>query len=183
MGGISKKYFKWLTSRVDTDEYPVKDYKYLLNHLHSVFFISVIEMDENREADGIDLRYRFGYETDVDPERIHQYIDTRPCTVLELMIALAIRVEEHIMYDEDVGDRTGKWFWDMIESLGLEYMTNDNYDADKVSKVIERFIHRKYRKNGEGGLVTLPGCPHDLRQVEIWYQMQWYLNDVENEMR
>ena len=180
---LAKRYFKWLTDKVDTSEYPVKDFRYLLKHLHSVFFISIMEMDENRESDGMDLRYRFGYEKDIEPEQIHQTIDTRPCTVLELMVALAMRVEEHIMYDEDEGDRTGRWFWDMIESLGLSYMTNDEYDAGRVGKIIDQFIHRKYRKNGEGGLVTLPDCPQDLRKVEIWYQMQWYLNNVEEEMR
>lgn len=183
MADLTKRYFKWLIDRVDTPTYPVKDFKHLLNHLHSVFFISVIELDENREADGIDLRYRFGYEEHIEPELIHQHIDTRPCTVLELMVALAIRVEEHIMYDDELGDRTGKWFWDMVESLGLSYMDNDDYDAGKVGRIIEQFIRRKYRKNGEGGLVTLPDCPHDLRKVEIWYQMQWYLNNVEKETR
>ena len=181
MAKIGRRYFRWLIRKIDTPEYPVRNYTHLLNHLHSVFFISMIELDENRESDGIDLRYRFGYEANIDPEDIHQHIDTRPCTVLEMMVALCIRVEEHIMYDNDIGDRTGRWFWDMIESLGLEYEDNDNYNADEVSETISRFIRREYYSNGQGGLVTLPDCPHDLREVEIWYQVQWYLNSIAEE--
>lgn len=175
-------YFKWLVRHVDTKQYHTKKYDLLLNHLHSVFFISLIDMDENREYDGIDLRYRFGYERDIPPEDIHQYIDTRPCTVLEMMIALSLRVEEHIMYDDDVGNQTGRWFWDMVTSLGLINMTDERYDADQVSRTIDRFIKRKYSRNGKGGLVTLPDCSEDLRKVEIWYQIQWYLNSIAKEM-
>ena len=39
-----------------------------------------------------------------------------------MMIALAIRCEEHIMDDPDAGDRTGQWFWSMLVSLGLGSM-------------------------------------------------------------
>ena len=62
MAKIGRRYFRWLIRKIDTPEYPVRNYTHLLNHLHSVFFISMIELDENRESDGIDLRYRFGYE-------------------------------------------------------------------------------------------------------------------------
>lgn len=52
---------------------------------------------------------------------IASYLDNRPCSVLEMIIALAIRLEEHIMDDPDIGNRTGQWFWDMIVSLGLGF--------------------------------------------------------------
>ena len=35
-------------------------------------FVYIIPMDENREVDGLDLRYRFGYECDVDDEEIRE---------------------------------------------------------------------------------------------------------------
>ena len=78
----------------------------------------MIPMDGNRAEDGIDLRYRFGHEQHYSDAMVASFLDDRPCSVLEMMIALSIRCEEHIMDDPDVGNRTGQWFWSMIASLG-----------------------------------------------------------------
>ena len=142
-------------------------------------FYYTIPMDGNREADGIDLRYRFGYENSYDESMIAAYLDDRPCSVLEMMIALAIRCEENIMDDPDIGDRTGQWFWSMIENLGLSDMDDAEYDELYVHRIVKRFLDRGYKKNGEGGLFTIHhSAGRDLRNVEIWYQMCWYLDEL-----
>jgi hypothetical protein len=79
------------------------------------------------------------------------------------------------MGDQDVGDRTGQWFWGMIMNLGLAAMHDKDFDADYANKAVSRFLSRKYGRDGEGGLFTIQHCPHDLRKIEIWYQMCWYL--------
>jgi hypothetical protein len=135
-------------------------------------------MDGNRAEDGIDLRYRFGYEQGYDSQTISTFLDNRPCSVLEMLIALAIRCEEHIMDDPDIGNRTGQWFWNMIINLGLGFMDDTKFDENYVKDVISRFLYRKYKRNGEGGLFTVEHCKNDLRTVEIWYQMCWYLDEV-----
>jgi len=135
-------------------------------------------MDGNREADGIDLRYRFGYENSYEDPMIAANLDDRPCSVLEMLIALSIRCEEHIMDDPDIGDRTGEWFWNMIENLALGSMSDSKFDRDYVNNAISRFLNREYKRNGEGGLFTIKHCKYDLRTVEIWYQMCWYLDDI-----
>jgi hypothetical protein len=135
-------------------------------------------MDGNRAEDGIDLRYRFGYEQGYDSPMIATLLDDRPCSVLEMLIALAIRCEEHIMNDPDIGNRTGQWFWNMIINLGLGFMDDTKFDENYVKDVISRFLYRKYKRNGEGGLFTVEHCKNDLRTVEIWYQMCWYLDEV-----
>ena len=109
---------------------------------------------------------------------IAAFLDNQPCSVLEMMIALAIRCEEHIMDDPDVGNRTGQWFWNMIMNLGLGSMTDDQFDKRYAEQVIERFLNREYEQDGEGGLFTVKHCKHDLRTVEIWYQMCWYLDEI-----
>ena len=43
---------------------------------------------------------------------------------------------------------------------------------------VRRFMDGKYKPNGKGGLFTIPSCERDLRTVEIWYQMNWYLNSI-----
>lgn len=98
------------------------------------------------------------------------YLDNRPCSVLEMIIALAIRLEEHIMDDPDIGNRTGQWFWDMIVSLGLGSMDDSKFDKAHAIDVIRRFLDRDYGRDGKGGLFTIEHCRYDMRDIEIWYQ-------------
>lgn len=173
---ILNEYFEWMSELVCDEKY-ITDKRYikLLTYLHSTVFRypTYIPHDGNRAEDGVGLRYRFAYERGYDD--ISAYL-VGPCSVLEMMIALSIKCEEHIMEDLDIGDRKGQWFWNMIENLGLYSMDDEAFDKLYVSNVINRFLDRKYRDNGMGGLFTVPDCPYDLRNVEIWYQMCWYLN-------
>jgi hypothetical protein len=134
-------------------------------------------MDSNRAEDGIDLRYRFGYENSIDDELIELYLDTKPCSVLEMIMALAIRCEESIMDNPAIGNRTGQWFWNMIVNLGLGSMHDGNFDEFKADYILHRFMNHEYDRDGKGGLFTIPNCKHDLRTTDIWYQAMWYLDN------
>ena len=94
------------------------------------------------------------------------------------MVALAFNGEEQIMNDSDYGDRTGQWFWNMIVSLGLGSMSDDNFDERYVYNTITRFLDRDYAPNGQGGLFTIENPAYDMRYVEIWSQFMWYLDEV-----
>ena len=176
---INEQYFDWMYSlacgscRIS--------YQKLLRHLHKRDFTYTIEMDGNREADGIDLRYRFAYEFNYGRPMIATYLDNKQCSVLEMMVALAFRCEERIMADADIGDRTSQWFFGMITNLGLKYMTDANFNEEFTDKVIDRLLNREYERNGEGGLFKVEPCVRDMRNVDIWYQMQFYLNRKEEE--
>ena len=176
---LSNRYFEWLCNLVYDHKFSRKlSYKKLLTTLHSIDFVYIIEQDSNRFDDGVDLRYRFGYENDISKSDIETYLNNKPCSVLEMMIALSLRCEEHIMDDEDVGNRTGQWFWNMVVNLGLGCMTDNRFDSDYVIFCIDRLMNREYEPDGEGGLVTVPDCRQDLRTIEIWYQMMWYLSYI-----
>jgi len=170
---MSKSYFKWM---MDLIEGP-GEYKKLLHSLHKIDFVYINEMDANRQHDGLDLRYRFGYEKDILQENIASTIDdNRPCSVLEMMVALAFRCEESIMTNPEIGDRTGIWFWDMIQSLGLNIMTDKVFNQKYVDEFVDIFLNREYESNGSGGLFTIDNPKEDMRNVEIWYQMFAYLD-------
>lgn len=176
---LNNRYFNWMYQLVSDERYTKGlSYKKLINHLNDIDFQYSIPMDGNRADDGIGLRYRFGYEQKYEESMIANHLDTRPCSVLEMMIALSLRCEEHIMHDPDIGDRTGQWFWGMIINLGLESMDDSNFDMIHTDDVIFRFMDRKYKKNGEGGLFTVDNYKYDMRSVEIWWQMNWYLNSI-----
>lgn len=176
---LNKRYFDWMYELVcDGKRW---SYRKLLSYLHDREFVYCIDLDGNRAEDGIDLRYRFAFECGYDDSLIDAQLDG-PCSVLEMMIALAIRCEEHIMDDPDIGDRTMQWFWKMVDNLGLGDMRDSNFDEPYAYLVVDRFLRREYKEDGKGGLFTVKSCTYDLRTVEIWYQMCWYLNDVSEDV-
>lgn len=174
--GISNRYFEWMYDLVCGDRYSESiSYRKLLTHLHNIEFTYSIPKDGNRANDGEKLRYRFALLQDC--EELSDYLDD-PCSVLEMMIALAIRVEENIMSDPEIGDRTAQWFWDMITNLGLGDMMDRYYDRKHVDDVIWRFLNREYEPDGRGGLFRIKKCERDLRDVEIWCQFNYYINTI-----
>ena len=170
------RYFDWMYQLVVDDRY-TKSYRRLFSRLYDTEFIYTIPMDGNRAEDGINLRYRFGYEQNYSDSMIASLLDDRPCSVLEMMTALAIRCEEHLMDNPDIGDRTKKWFWDMLSSLGLDHMDDARYSRHHVDQVLDRFLERDYARNGKGGLFTVNNG-RDMRATEIWYQMNYYLMNL-----
>lgn len=173
---IRDEYFEWLFNLVCGENFSKNiSYRKLLVYLHSVEFTYVIPNDVNRAEDGIDLRYRFVLDHDYNID-IMDYLDG-PCSIFEMITALSIRCEETIMDDPKVGDRTRQWFWNMITNLGLGGMIDDRFDRQIVDEILDRFLNREYEPNGQGGLFTVRHCKRDLRTVEIWYQLCWYLDD------
>lgn len=167
---LNEEYFDWLCELVQIAKR--SPHRALLYFLHGIDFTYTLEMDGNRYDDGVDLRYRFGYERNINGIFITNYLDNRPCSVLEMMVALSVRLEEHIMDDPAIGNRTGEWFRSMLKSLGLD----GAFDQDHAEKIVQDFLDRKYARDGKGGLFTIPGTKEDLRKVEIWYQACWYLD-------
>lgn len=176
---IINEYFEWMYDLVCGKKYLKKlSYRKLLYFLHNTTFTYTIPMDANRADDGIELRYRFGIVKGYSDAMIADILDTRECSMLEMMVALSNRCEESIMDDPVFGNRTGQWFWNMIMSLGLGYMTDERFEKDIATEIVNTFLNHRYSANGEGGLFTLAHPSRDLRKVEIWYQMMWYLNEL-----
>lgn len=176
MKDIRELYFEWLCDIVGSTKcYGYISFKKLLYRLHNIPFRYCILKDENRAEDGISLRYRFAVESGYSeaPEDLDD-----PCSVFEMMVALSIRCEQSIMDDPSIGDRTGQWFWRMITNLGLGHMMDERFDSSLVDDIISRFLDREYEPDGRGGLFTIRNCKYDLRDVEIWRQLCWYLDNI-----
>ena len=173
---IKNEYFEWMYKLVCGNKRV--SFRKLLYFLHSYTFDYSIAFDANRAGDGVDLRYLFGEEKGYSSPMICAYLDNEECSVLEMMVALSNRCERTIMDNPEIGDRTGIWFFKMIESLGLLHMNDNHFNKDLANDIIENFINRNYKPNGEGGLFTIRSKEHDMRTAEIWYQMMWFLNEV-----
>lgn len=175
---IRNEYFDWLYDYV-TKGKAHKDvsYRKLFMFLHEVEFTFIILRDKNRASDGVNLRYKFATSRyhDNDVEYVLDILDG-PCSVLEMMVALANRCEESIMTDTRYGNRTMQWFWSMLKNMGLSMMTDDRFDRKRCEKIVSTFLNREYSYDGKGGLFYIPECTEDLRTLEIWTQLCWYLD-------
>ena len=165
---VDELYFEWLVSLIDDGD--TKDFHRLLRYLYHKEFTWSMDMDSNRAAYGLTLRDRFIAENDYG-ERMRIYMPDRECSVLEMMIGLAISAENVI------GDSVD-WFWFMIKNLGLKDCRNDNFDREYVMDCVDKFLNREFRPDGKGGLFYIKDSRNDLRQVEIWYQFMFYVNSI-----
>ena len=161
-------YFAWLTGIARGWCFEHGSYDQLIHILQLTPFYSPIPMDKNRIEDGINLRARYSNSISKD----------EPASVLEVMMALAYRCEEEFMADPDYGDREGEWFFGMIQSLGLDGMTDDRFNLVYTMSILDIFLKRQFKPNGEGSLFTVKNSSQDFRKTEIWYQMCWYLDEI-----
>lgn len=167
---ILNDYFDWLYFMVNPRG---GQFRKLLTMLHSMEFRYFVDYDENRASDGVNLRWY--YVDDGGHDGILKWKE--PCTVLEMIISLAMHM------DKIVGDSDGEfnlvhWFWLMIDNLDLAWMTDDKYEKAYVYGRVAMFLDRQYEPDGEGNIIHIPGCRDDLRDVEIWWQMCWYLDSI-----
>lgn len=156
----------------------------MLKHLYVNPFHPLLSDDENRVKDALDLRHDYQYQQPESllPEKNHPFSQPKRCRILELMVALAKRCEDQIMTNTNLGNRTGFWFWSMVESLGLINLLDSNWSSEseeKAQRAIYLFITRKYNQDGKGGLFTIPEIDTNMRSISIWYQAMYYLRTFE----
>lgn len=176
---ITDLYFEWLCDIVDANHY-VDGYSYekLMRYLFKTPFFYILDRDGNRYEDGVNMRYLFGSYRELDQAMIASYLDDAECSMLEMMVGLAMKCENKMSDPNRYGDQTASWFWEMIESIGLDAYDDDNFDEDEVDELIDICLNRRYEADGRGGFFTVRDAPEDLRNVEIWTQMCWYLNHI-----
>lgn len=165
-----EQYFVWLYSRIGSVEatHPRRTYWNLMRHLYIKEFIWLIPNDDNRVEDGRDLRLRFLEENNIHSPDVGWM--GLGCSMLEMLIGVANR----LAFETSIEPR--KWFWELMENLGLDAYTDNHKDATaEIDEVCDRVIFRTYNPDGEGGLFPLREPREDQRDVEIWYQLSSYL--------
>lgn len=171
---LEEQYFVWLYSNINDPELTedTRTYWNLARQLHDREFVYIIANDDNRWLDGRDLRNMFIADMD-DDDGTPIYLRLNPaCSVLEMLIALCIRLE--FQTDEPVED----WFWKLLSNLRIGHYNDHRYDEETriiVDDVIDTLIWRNYKYDGTGGLFPLRDAQQDQRKLEIWYQMHSYL--------
>lgn len=179
---IDNEYFNWLYGLMV--KYRPHSYRKLFSKLHDMVYCYTIVMDGNRAADGENLRYRFADDRGYPHSKISVYLDNKPCSVLEMLVALSIRCEEHIMGDLYGNDILDRWFWVMLENISLDRMYDAVYNEYVVEDNVNRFMSHDYNFDGsDGGLFIVHNPRRDMRETEIWFQLNWYLSELRRNNR
>ena len=111
---IEDIYFNWLYSKVASVEVPTPSLTYwnLLRELHATEFVWLISGDDNRAADGVELRKEFHRMIQLELDQDLPWM-MLGCSVLEMLIAFSRRAS----FQTDMPER--EWFWIFLEHLGL----------------------------------------------------------------
>lgn len=146
----------------------------LLTFLYNTEFVwdYRIELDGDRAENGKMLRYNYQHDTGKRCE----YGPDVPCTVLEMLVAMAIGIDR--IMDEPSNPNAQRWFWEMLKNLGLDDMYDISYNQQKVIEAVGKWMNRDYDRKGRGSIFPLKKSAHiDMRKAHIWQQAGFYLND------
>lgn len=168
---LDDAYFTWLELRVGRQGPRLGTTHWeLLRQLYRTEFVWLVPNDDNRIADGLELRQEFL------SSGAYRHIDLAwldmPCSVLEMMLGLA----RHLSFQAD--GEVGEWFWHMIKNLDLAHCSDRRYDPDYVEEILTRLVYRNYSPDGSGGLFPLDHPREDQTDVELWYQLSAYILEL-----
>jgi hypothetical protein len=174
---LAEAYFHWLVEQIrEESRHPAKTYWDLLRQMHGKEFLWDVPWDDNRLADGLELRRTFFDERNF-PGEIVDTDDFGPCSVLEVLIGVSRKLA---FFD---GGEPEAWAWQLLVNLGLDKMPDplSKRKARKVDEILERLIWRTYEPDGTGGFFPLNRPTMDQTKIEIWYQMASYIGEIHPE--
>lgn len=166
LNSINGEYFRWLCEIAD-----LHNHLFLAADLFDKEFVSYVPNDDNRRLDGMALRDEFA------DEFVYTISDTEefPCSVLEMIIGVAKRLE--FQTNEDYKH----WIKVLLTNLQLYSFTDtDYYDCGgfaDVRIVLHNLVERRYTRDGIGSLFPVKRSNYDNAEIEIWYQMQYWLHE------
>lgn len=169
-------YFEWLL-----DEFKGLYYRNLFWKLFTLGFTNVENGpdDSSRIVEGLELRKIF-----VEGHRgvVNSCGRGDSVSFLEVLMALALKIDDKVMWEERYGDRHLDWFWMFIDNMGLSRATDGVWNHDWelfCEKKVEQIVFREYDMDGEGGIFQVDKRPDgtDMRFVDLWRQAMWYFSE------
>jgi hypothetical protein len=167
MGTIDYEYYEWLIDQIDAPRH--KNFSDLFERMHNFEFVWTVPNDDNREQDALDLRGEF-------LEGSAAKLLLGGATMLEILVALSRRVAF------TAGGSEKAWAWKLLKNLHLHRMHDPLSDAQKrrVDDILYAVVWRTYERNGEGGFFPMKNSLDDQTKVEIWYQLNAYVMEMED---
>lgn len=179
---IEELYFEWLCKQVvrDRGQDVLFPYTIVCGLMHEITFNGRVPNDDNRSAEGRDLRFEFlenlDWRTAYVGESWQKFLVTDG-TLFEVLIALARRCD----FQVELG--VGEWFFIFLKNLTLERASNNDFALEHktaIRRILLKFNDRRYSARGTGSIFPLKRAPKDMRKLELWYQMSAYI--IENQM-
>jgi len=161
---IEQDYLDWLQDQVATPA--DRSYSQLFRELAHKEFVWLIPNDDNRLADGLELRQEYFSPYDLDTAE-------EGASVLEVLIGLSRRLAFIAEGDAE------NWAWQLVENLELT-KCYDPLGARKLRDLdnkLDALIWRTYHMDGQGGFFPLAWPEEDQRKVELWYQLNAYVEE------
>lgn len=172
---LAEEYLRWLEPQI-RDEYgnPNRTYWDLLHMMWEKEFGWLVPYDDNRIADGLDLRAEFSHDRRISHTTL---LELGPCSFLEVLIGISRRLEFI------AGGKAPGWAWQLLHNLELHRMADPlrRSQRRKVSDILDTCIRRTYEPTGYGGFFPLAWPDEDQTQIEIWYQMSAFINELHPE--
>lgn len=173
-------YDEWLFAEVE-----MPNHLLLLGQLFDTEFVVLVPHDDNRAEDGILLRDIYADNIGgpqglsflaVEGRRVElgEALDPTWCSVLEMMIGVAYRMENELAQGDDAKSMA-ECFEQLVVNLELIHLDDTRFSSKVVSSRLSNLIGRTYGPNGKCSLFPIKG--RDWSQVEIWYQMSEWLVD------
>ena len=174
-----RKYLDFLVKSVELDN-RTGEYSMLLECLHRLKFVpdNRYKLDLDRERSGVDLREEYAFSHIVGPSRTRFLSGLKwdlegGISSLEFMVALSKKMSETLYFDPNYG----KFFWSMIDNLGLNCMVDDEFDEGVVEDVLDKLYSHKYSRDGSGGgLFYVPNSKFDMRKIDFMLQANLWIS-------
>lgn len=131
-------------------------------------------MDDNRLVDGLDLRVEFARETHIRPRTMDNLGEG---SFLEVLIGLS-RQLAFIAGGEAPG-----WAWQLLSNLELHRLSDPltTPKQRKAEEIMRVAMERTYSPDGTGGFFPLAWPDGDQTQIELWYQMNAFVEELHPE--
>lgn len=177
-----EEYYRWLISLISpppTLTTYIHRYGMLLFELwrREFAWFDAYEGEESRAMDGKTLRDQFIMDFDRTPDAVPQ----GPCTVLEMLIAFALRIDTQV-HDWRLGNRPWEWIEMFIDNLGLGELVdchiNPVRDAGYINARLETWMAHDIGRKGEGGLFRFKKPLLTIGNLDNWAQMNRWI--IEN---
>ena len=170
---LDHAYFDWLTSQIVIEN--GKSYNELLGRMHELEFVWTVPNDDNRVEDARDLRIEFlNINENIYTTESLEFM-RREVSILEVLIALSRRVAWI------AGGEPPYWAWNLIENLRLDRSFDPLTKGKRrrIENVLENLVWRTYERDGLGGFFPLNEPHEDQTKMEIWYQMNAFVNEIQ----
>ena len=159
------EYYEWLISHIAIPN--GKSYLGLFEVMHNTEFHWTVTNDDNRIQDGLDLRDEF-----LNGRK--KTLNLEGATLLEILVSLS----RHVAFT--AGGSSRKWAWRLLKNLRLHKQSDPLSEADlaRINDVLDALVWRTYQADGRGGFFPLNHPEEDQTKVEICYQMNKYVLEM-----